>query len=93
MSFTERAADYTGKAGSWGNSNFTVYTTEAARMASAAARMMMAFNDGMRTLERVRNGGKQTVVVQRIEVKDNAQAVVAGSVVRKGRKGGGDGRL
>ena len=52
-----------------------------------------AFNDGMRTLERVRNGGKQTVVVQRIEVKDNAQAVVAGSVVRKGRKGGGDGRL
>ena len=70
-----------------------MFSTEAARMASSASRMMMAFNDGLRTLERVRNGGKQTVVVQHVEVRDNAQAVVAGSLERKGRKGGGDGRL
>jgi len=65
---------------------------EAARMAGAAGRMMSVFNDGLRTLERLRNGGRQVVVVQHVNVNDGGQAVVAGTVESKA-KGGGDDRL
>jgi hypothetical protein len=57
-----------------------VQSIEAARMAGAAARMMETFQRGALTLERLRNGGKQTVVVQHVAVSDGGQAVVAGTV-------------
>ncbi len=49
-------------------------------MAAASTRMIEAFQRGLLTLERLRNGGKQTVVVQHVAVSEGGQAVVAGTV-------------
>ncbi len=60
---------------------------ETARLANAASRLMRTFQDGMLTLQKVRTGGRQTMVVQHVHVTDGGQAVVAGSI-SKGAKGG-----
>ncbi len=46
-------------------------------MAAASTRMIEAFQRGLLTLERLRDGGKQTVVVQHVAVSEGGQAVVA----------------
>lgn len=63
-------------------------TTEAARLANVAARLMSGFQDGLLALQRIRAGGAQTVVVQHqhVYVADGGQAVVA-NVAPRGRKG------
>jgi hypothetical protein len=64
---------------------------EAARMAGSAARLMDTFQRGMLTLDRLQNGGRQTVVVQhlqQVQVNDRGQAVVKGTTKSKNRKGG-----
>jgi hypothetical protein len=53
---------------------------EAARLSNAAARMMQVCQEGLLTLHRIRTGGRQTVVVQHVQVSDGGQAVVAGNV-------------
>jgi hypothetical protein len=53
---------------------------EAARRMNAAARMMTTYQSALLTLERLRNGGKQTVVVQHLNVGDGGQAVMAGQI-------------
>ena len=53
---------------------------EAGRMFNASARMMESFQHGMLTIAKVRSGGKQTVVVQHVNVGDGGQAMVAGQV-------------
>lgn len=53
---------------------------EAVRLANASARMMNSFQTAFLTLQRVRSGGKQVVVVQHVDVREGGQAVVAGSV-------------
>ena len=58
---------------------------EAGRMANTAARLMDAYQRGLLTLERMRNGGRQVVTVQHVNIS-GGQAVVAGSV--GGRKPG-----
>jgi len=50
---------------------------------------MTGFQDAMLTLARIRNGGKQTVVVQHVAVGDGGQAVIAGKLTARGRKRGG----
>lgn len=60
---------------------------EACRLANAAARLMSAFNDGAATLQRLRNGGNQTVTVQHVNVAPGAQAVI-GNVRTGGRRRG-----
>ena len=45
--------------------------------------MMDSYQHAMLTLERMRNGGKQTVVLQHVTVADGGQAVVAGQVKAK----------
>ncbi len=62
---------------------------EAARMANTAARLMDAYQRGLLTLDRIRNGGRQTVVVQYVAVAEGGQAVVAGAVGRGRQRGGG----
>jgi hypothetical protein len=59
---------------------------EAARMATAAARVLECSQRAALVLDRLRNGGRQTVTVQHITVQDGGQAVVAGSL--KQRRGG-----
>jgi len=64
------------------------------RLINAAARMFDAFQTGCLTLQKLKTGGKQHVVVQHqqlVNVSDGGQAVVAGSVKRSG-PGRGRGR-
>jgi hypothetical protein len=63
---------------------------EIARLTNASARQMDAYQKGMLTLQKIRCGGKQTVVVQHVTVKDGGQAVVTGKV--KGGLAGGGGK-
>jgi hypothetical protein len=60
---------------------------EAARMATAAARVLDASQRAALALERLRNGGRQVVTVQHVTVEDGGQAVVTGAAGRGvGRK-------
>jgi hypothetical protein len=59
---------------------------EAARLATAAARMMEATARAVLALDRLRNGNRQTVVVQHVAVAEGGQAVVAGTVAPGGRR-------
>ena len=61
---------------------------EAARMAGAVARMNGSSQAGMQTLQRVRAGGQQTVVVQHNYVGEGGQAVIGAQQ----QVGGGAGR-
>lgn len=47
-----------------------------ARMASASARLINAFANQVETLRRLKGGGTQIIRVERIEVSDNAQAII-----------------
>ena len=53
---------------------------EAARLTNAAARMMQVYQEAFLTLQKIRTGGKQTVVVQHVQVSDGGQAVVAANL-------------
>ena len=53
---------------------------EMARLSNAAARMMQVYQEAFLTLQKIRTGGKQTVVVQHVQVSQGGQAVIAGSV-------------
>jgi hypothetical protein len=59
---------------------------ESARLSNAAARMMQVYQEAFLTLQKIRAGGKQTFVVQHVQVSDGGQAVIAGSVKSGGRK-------
>ena len=56
-----------------------VASIEAARLANASARMMEATVRAALVLDRLRNGNRQTVVVQYVAVADGGRAVVAGA--------------
>jgi hypothetical protein len=58
---------------------------EIARLSNSAARLMETYQRALFTLAKVRSDGKQTVVVQRVQINDGGQAVVAGQV--EGSKG------
>jgi hypothetical protein len=63
-------------------------SVEAARLAGATSRMMQTFQQGMLTLQKLRTGGQQQVVVQHqyvTKVEDGGQAVIAPKVEPKGR--------
>ena len=57
------------------------------RLAGAASRLMVAYQQGLVTLDRLRAGGKQTIIVQHVQVNDGGQAVVAGKVKPRGEGG------
>jgi hypothetical protein len=59
---------------------------EAGRMFNASARMMESFQHGLATLQKVRSGGRQVVMVQHIDVGDGGQAMVAGQVKLRGKR-------
>ena len=53
---------------------------EKLRLTNASARMMQAYQEGMKLLHKIRSGGRQTVVVQHVTVSDGGKAVIAGGV-------------
>ena len=59
---------------------------EAGRLLNASARMMDSYQHGMLTIQKVRSGGQQTVVVQHVNVGDGGRAMVAGQVKVRGKK-------
>jgi hypothetical protein len=67
---------------------------EAARLTNAAARMMDVYQAALLTLQKIRTGGKQTVVVQHVQVSDGGQAVIAGNMKAgdRGSRGGAGAR-
>jgi hypothetical protein len=53
---------------------------EMARLSNAGARAMQVYQEGLLTLQKLRTGGKQMVVVQHVQVSEGGQAVIAGNV-------------
>jgi hypothetical protein len=62
----------------------------ATRLATAMARIMSAHQEGALALQKLRSGGRQTVVVQHVEVAEGGQAIVAGKMRTGGRPGRAD---
>jgi hypothetical protein len=60
--------------------NSSLPPVEMARLSNASARMMQIYQEALLTLQKLRTGGKQTVVVQHVQVSEGGQAVIAGSV-------------
>ena len=56
------------------------------RLVGAAARMMGAYQGGLLTLQRLRSGGTQKIVVQHVTVEGGGQAIVAGEMEAGGRR-------
>jgi hypothetical protein len=69
---------------------------EACRLANAIGRLTTSYQSGMVTLERMRSGGKQHVVVQyvhqHVQVGEGGQAMVAGQVKAGGQRKARGGR-
>jgi len=60
--------------------NSSLPPVEMARLSNGSARMMQIYQEGLLTLLKLRTGGKQTVVVQHVQVTEGGQAVITGSV-------------
>jgi hypothetical protein len=59
---------------------FQTVNTETCRLAGTISRLQTTFQDGALTLQKLKTGGRQTVVVQHVNVRQGGQAVVAGQV-------------
>lgn len=59
------------------------------KMLNVACRMMDSYQKGMETLGKIRNGGKQTIVVKQVHVS-GGQAVIADNITRGGGRNGGE---
>lgn len=55
---------------------------EKCRLLNTAARLMDTYQKGVLTINKIRTGGQQTVVVQHVQVTDGGQAVINGSMER-----------
>jgi hypothetical protein len=66
--------------------NETLAIVEIARISNAAARMMQVCQEALMTIHRIRCGGRQTVIVQHVQVADGGKAVVAGNVNGNGSR-------
>jgi len=60
--------------------------TEKARMLNLAARMMEVFQRGVLTVQRLRTGGDQRILVQHVTVSEGGQAIVGNVKVGGGKK-------
>jgi hypothetical protein len=58
---------------------------EIARLSNAAARLMETYQRALFVLTRAQATGKEAVLVQRVQVNDGGQAVVAGQVGGSGK--------
>ena len=58
------------------------------RLFGTATRLMVACQGAAETIQKLRTGGKQVVVVQHVQVADGGQAVVAGNLTGGRSKGG-----
>jgi hypothetical protein len=68
-----------------GKAVFDLDSLTKARNLNLAVRFMDTFQHGLLTLQRIRSGGEQTIIVKQVTVRDGGQAVVGN--VRTGGKG------
>ena len=91
MKFAAKSEQMLGFVSSWDTAaRQQVSSIEASRLANSAARIMESFNQGLLTLDRLRNGRRQVVTVQHVTVGPGGHAIVAGEVSPGGsrRRGG-----
>ena len=85
MAMLAKAHSFTMTAATWATEGRQqMQSVEAARMGTAAARLLDASQRAALTLERLRSGGRQVVTVQHVTVGEGGRAVVAGTVKRGG---------
>ena len=66
---------------------------EAMRLVSGISRLMTTSQQGALTLQKLKTGGKQHVVVQHVNVESGGQAIVAGAVGPGGGQAAGGGEI
>ena len=90
MKFAAKSGQLLGFVTSWDTTGRQqISSIEAARLANSAGRMMDSFNQALLTLDRLRNGRRQLVVVQHVTVGPGGQAIVTGEVKARGSRGRG----
>ena len=70
----------------FGDTRRTFHAVEAGRAANSMARAMEAFQSGVTTLAKLRNGNRQVFVHQHVTVSEGGQAIVAGRDVKGSRR-------
>jgi hypothetical protein len=60
---------------------------EALRITNASVRLMLAYQLGIKVLQKIRSGGRQVVVVQHVKVSEGGQPVIAGEVQNRSEGG------
>lgn len=73
----------------------TLPVPDQVRLVNAAARMFDSFQTGCLTLQKLKTGGRQHVIVQyqqQVNVSNGGHAIVAARVKRRGSRKGGSGR-
>jgi hypothetical protein len=82
-----RALEFEKRQGAWGEGFKQADSVELGRLAQATSRLSSSFQDGLLTLQRLRNGSSQTVTVRHVTVEAGGQAVI-GNVKPGGRRAG-----
>ncbi len=83
MAMLAKAHSFTMTASTWApEGRQQMQSVEAARMATAAARVLEASQRAALALDRLKHGGRLAVTVQHVTVGDGGRAVVAGTVGR-----------
>jgi hypothetical protein len=82
-----RALDFEKRQGEYGDGLKQADSVELARLAAATSRLSAAFQDGLVTLQRLRNGSAQTMTIRHVTVEAGGQAVI-GNVKPGGRRAG-----
>jgi hypothetical protein len=82
-----RALDFEKRQGEYGDGIKQADSVELSRLVQATSRLSSAFQDGLLTLQRLRNGSSQTVTVRHVTVEAGGQAVI-GNVKPGGRRAG-----
>jgi len=80
MTFAKKALDYISKQDRGSYDQNSIHAVESSRAANTSAKLMDVYQKGILALAKVRTGGKQTVIVQRVNVSDGGQAVVTGGI-------------
>jgi len=80
-SFAEQATD---RLGVFPMHQRQIANVEATRSTNATARASEAYQRGLLTLDRLRNGRRQNIVVQHVNVGNGGKAVVAGAMQPRG---------
>jgi hypothetical protein len=91
MKAGSRAVEFERRAGPYDDGLKEADSVEFSRLAQATGRLSSTFQEGILTLQRLRNGSSQTVTVRHVTVKDGGQAIIGnlqsgrGSTAKPGR--------